>query len=125
MTERREQFDDVVEKAVRDREYAQATLVDNLATDIRTNLASFDPMRLQALGPEGVKALLQELDIAPATENDEAQETAPASPTDPSIKGWADMRRPEPNAWLEAVLFGTGISLLIVLAAAFATKLPL
>lgn len=121
MAERREQFDEIANRAVGDREHARATLASDLVMEIRTDLASFDPMRLQALGPDGVKALLRELELDPATEKGGAREPAPPAPSESTIKGWADMRRAEPSAWLEAVLSGTGIALLIVLATALAT----
>lgn len=122
MSERREQFDDTVEKAVRDREHAQTHLAISLASEIQADLASFDPTRLQTLGPEGIRALLRELELDPAVGNGGAQQTAPPSPYDSAIKSWADMRRAEPNTWLEAVLLGSGIGLLVVFATSLATR---
>lgn len=125
MNEMREQFDDIVEKAVKDREHAMANLIDTLATDLMADPARFDPMRLRGLGPDGLRSLLAELDLEPGTENGEVQETAPVSPIDPTIKGWADKRRSEPWPWGRAVAMATltGLALCIMAFAASALLL--
>ncbi|MBO9591156.1 hypothetical protein [Devosia sp.] len=102
MPKRRNQFEADAAAARIERAKAETALVGHLASEIKRDLASFDPTRLAGLGPQGLRGLLQALELT------EEEGGAMAPPSDHTalpgtIKGWADRRRPEPWHWIGEV----------------------
>ncbi|MBE7734515.1 hypothetical protein [Devosia faecipullorum] len=95
MPKRRNQFEADSAAARIERTKAETALVGHLASEIKRDLAGFDPTRLADLGPQGLRGLLQALELT--------EEGGGAMALPGTIKGWADRRRPEPWHWIGEV----------------------
>jgi hypothetical protein len=115
MPDKRNTFNQAAANAANAGIAAQAELATQLASEIVTNPARFDPKRLGSLGSKGFLVLLaavrqHDVDVpanAPYERPEHLDARAQAS-------SWRHLRKPEPNRWLRGLVTGAICGLVIV-----------
>lgn len=114
MPEQRDLFDLAAADAVNIRTSAQTELAEDLAGEILTDPAGFDPKRLQVLGSSGFRVLLTTIRQREVHEPEPPHETS-AGTSDVSVAlSWQHLRKREPHHWLRSVTAGLGSGLIVI-----------
>ena len=114
MPNKREIFNRAAANAVNSDNATQAELATQLASEIVSDAARFDPKRLRWLDSNGLRVLLARVrqhDVnVPANGHYERPEHLDARA---QASSWRHLRKPEPNRWLRGLVTGAVCGLVI------------
>jgi hypothetical protein len=115
MPDKRNTFDKAVANAANAGIAAQAELATQLASEIVSNPAQFDPKRLRLLDSHGLRVLLAEV-------RQQGVRTAPNARYErpkhldarAQESAWRHLRKPEPNHWFRGLSAGAVCGVVII-----------